>query len=47
MTAYLVKLNDVRVSDFLENFYLASNSLYVLLVVDFLLFKHFDGNLTN
>jgi len=47
MTAYLVELNDVRVSDFLENFDLASNSLYVLLVVDFLFLKHFDGNLTN
>ena len=42
---YLVQLNNVRMSHFLQNFDLPGNPLNVLLIVDLLLLKHFDSHL--
>lgn len=42
---YLVQLDNVRMSHFLQNFNLPGNPLYVLLIVDLLLFKDFYSHL--
>ena len=39
---YFVQLNDIRVSDLLEDFDLPSDSLHVFLIVDFVLLEDFD-----
>ena len=40
-----IKLDDVRVADFLENFYFSCDSFNVFLVVNFVFFKDFYSNL--
>lgn len=42
---YLIELDHVWVTDFLKNFDLASDALNILLIIDLLLLKDFDGNL--
>ena len=42
---YLVELNHVWVTDFLENFDLSGDSFDIFLVVDLFLLQYFDGNL--
>ena len=44
---YLIELNDVVVTDLLENLDLARDALHVLLVVDFLLLEDFDSDLAK
>ena len=43
--SYFVKLDYVRVSNLLEDFYFSCDSFYVLLVVDFFFFEDLDRDL--
>ena len=42
---YLIELNNIRVSDLLQDFDFPCDSLNVFLVVDLVFLKDFDGNL--
>ena len=44
---YLVELDDVGVTNFLEDFDFPSDSLNVLLIVDLLLLENFDSDLQD
>ena len=41
----LIELNDIRMPDFLENFYFSSNTFHILLIVDFVLLENLDSDL--
>ena len=41
----LIELNNIWMPDFLENFYLSSNTFHILLIVDFVLLENLDGDL--
>ena len=41
----LIELNDIWMPDFLENFYLSSNTFHILLIVDFVLLENLDSDL--
>ena len=43
--AYFIELDDVGVSNFLENFDFSGDAFNILLVVYFFLLKNFDSNL--
>ena len=45
IVTHFVKLNDVRVSNFLEDLDFPGDSFDVLLVIDFLFLKNFYGDL--
>lgn len=45
VVAYLIKLNDVGVSDFLKNFDFSGDAFDVLFLLDPRFFEDFDGNL--
>lgn len=45
VVTYFVELDDVGVSNFLQDFDFPSDPFHVLLVVDFLFLKDFDGHL--
>ena len=40
-----IELNDIWMPDFLENFYLSSNTFHILLIVDFVLLENLDCDL--
>ena len=44
-SSYLVELDDIGVSYFLQNVDLTSNSLYIALVLDAIFFQNFNSDL--
>ena len=42
--AYLIELDHIRMSNFLQNVNLSCHSLYITLVFDSVLFQNFDSN---